>query len=616
MEISSNLTPTESQVLGLMMNAVKHARSKTVVRVAGGWVRDKLLGLQNEDIDIALDNCSGVAFAEMVNSYLESLGQAKSKIATIEANPEQSKHLETARMKIMGIWVDLVNLRTEVYRSDSRIPETLFGTAEEDALRRDFTVNALFYNVNQGNIEDMTGRGIEDLREGIIRTPLPAMVTFRDDPLRVLRAIRFAARFGFALHQDICAAARDAETQAALKTKVSRERLGTELSGMLSGKMAQPGLALSLLQDLGLCDAVYAPPEHLVPAAPEAGFDWARGASVARAAAGVLAFRAGEVIAETTSDATKTDQQHDESEGGSAEAVCSVGRVAADDTSGDGRAVEGKVRNKEKEKQGGGSERGERLNQEEMCRPETLVRELFLCAALLPLAGVKHRVKKGKLEAAAHSVVLGSLKLNRKEAKNVGDILDLMPTFRSLANSCLATSSDGDGSVSQGTTVVHNGGEAGLSRLAVGLAVREVKELWPTCVDLCCAVEICELGHHALPPGSAGYHSTDEGQSGGRKPDTSAFVGTRAGLDGPKDEGAVIEKYAGFVDAVTRMGLGRAWEMTPLLRGNELMAELQVPKGPLVGKLMTQQASWQLEHPDATRGQCFAFLREAFTQLT
>ena len=56
----------------------------------------------------------------------------------------------------------------------------------------------------------------------------------------------------------------------------------------------------------------------------------------------------------------------------------------------------------------------------------------------------------------------------------MGDILDLMPTFRSLANSCLATSSDGDGSVSQGTTVVHNGGEAGLSRLAVGLAVREV----------------------------------------------------------------------------------------------------------------------------------------------
>ena len=85
-------------------------------------------------------------------------------------------------------------------------------------------------------------------------------------------------------------------------------------------------------------------------------------------------------------------------------------------------------------------------------------------------------------------------------------------------------------------------------------------------MDLCCAVEICELGYHALPPGSAGYHSTDEGQSGGRKPDTSAFVGTRAGLDGPKDEGAVIEKYAGFVDAVTRMGLGRAWEMTPLLR--------------------------------------------------
>ncbi|CAN0482862.1 unnamed protein product, partial [Phaeothamnion confervicola] len=76
-----------------------------------------------------------------------------------QANPDQSKHLETARMKVCGEWVDLVNLRTETYGADSRIPEAQgFGTAEEDAHRRDFTVNALFYNVNDRCLEDLTGR--------------------------------------------------------------------------------------------------------------------------------------------------------------------------------------------------------------------------------------------------------------------------------------------------------------------------------------------------------------------------------------------------------------------------------------------------------------------------
>ncbi|CAM9980247.1 unnamed protein product, partial [Hapterophycus canaliculatus] len=116
LDIVSCLQPIEADMFSMMLEAVKLSKSGTVVRVAGGWVRDKLLGLENEDIDIALDNCTGVAFAEMVNAYLKSQGQDEGKVAVIEANPEQSKHLETARMKVMGTWVDLVNLRTEVYR--------------------------------------------------------------------------------------------------------------------------------------------------------------------------------------------------------------------------------------------------------------------------------------------------------------------------------------------------------------------------------------------------------------------------------------------------------------------------------------------------------------------
>lgn len=83
-----------------------------------------------------------------------------------------------------------MNLRTEAYTESSRIPSMDIGGPEEDAFRRDLTINSLFYNVNTGAVEDYVGRGMEDIRNQIIRTPLPALTTLLDDPLRVLRAVR------------------------------------------------------------------------------------------------------------------------------------------------------------------------------------------------------------------------------------------------------------------------------------------------------------------------------------------------------------------------------------------------------------------------------------------
>lgn len=122
----------------------------------------------------------GMWVLAQVNSYLQSKEQQSAKIAVIQANPDQSKHLETARMRINETWVDLVNLRSETYTQESRVPQMEFGTPEEDALRRDFTINSLFYNINTGLVEDFSGRGLEDLEKGIIRTPLAAMETFLD----------------------------------------------------------------------------------------------------------------------------------------------------------------------------------------------------------------------------------------------------------------------------------------------------------------------------------------------------------------------------------------------------------------------------------------------------
>eukprot|EP00523_Entomoneis_sp_CCMP467_P010595 CAMPEP_0168738108 /NCGR_PEP_ID=MMETSP0724-20121128/10757_1 /TAXON_ID=265536 /ORGANISM="Amphiprora sp., Strain CCMP467" /LENGTH=504 /DNA_ID=CAMNT_0008785429 /DNA_START=165 /DNA_END=1676 /DNA_ORIENTATION=+ len=160
------------------------------------------------DIDIALDDMLGREFAEHLNDYLSSQGEETHSVGVVLKNPEKSKHLETATMKVGTFWIDFVNLRAEEYTQDSRIPDLMrIGTASEDAFRRDLTINALFYNINTGEVEDWTGRGFDDLRKGIVATPLPPLTTLLDDPLRVLRSVRFAARLRFTMDDELTQAA-------------------------------------------------------------------------------------------------------------------------------------------------------------------------------------------------------------------------------------------------------------------------------------------------------------------------------------------------------------------------------------------------------------------------
>jgi len=137
---SVKVTDVEEEIFKSLVDAKNGAGRQTVIRVVGGWVRDKVLGLESDDIDIALDDMSGADFAECVLAHLKSQGTEISKLAVIERNPEQSKHLETATMKVHGVSIDFVGLRAEEYASGSRIPEVRLGTAEEDALRRDLTI--------------------------------------------------------------------------------------------------------------------------------------------------------------------------------------------------------------------------------------------------------------------------------------------------------------------------------------------------------------------------------------------------------------------------------------------------------------------------------------------
>jgi tRNA nucleotidyltransferase (CCA-adding enzyme) len=238
-------TAEEERIFATLLEVVEKNDLPVTLRVAGGWVRDKLLGKNSTDIDIAIDSLLGREFAELVNAHLREKGETVHGVGVIQSNPDQSKHLETATMRVHDVWLDLVNLRSENYSEESRIPEMTFGSATDDAFRRDLTINALFYNINLKQVEDFTGMGLKDLQDGVVRTPLPPKTTFLDDPLRILRAVRFASRFGFVLDDEIVSAAGDADVQCALRTKVSRERVGKEVSGMLRGP--SPGDAMTLL---------------------------------------------------------------------------------------------------------------------------------------------------------------------------------------------------------------------------------------------------------------------------------------------------------------------------------------------------------------------------------
>ncbi|EPR78113.1 tRNA nucleotidyltransferase-polyA polymerase, partial [Spraguea lophii 42_110] len=198
-----------------------------IPRVAGGWVRDKLLGIKSNDIDITIDNISGENFAK---SFADN---SNLSFGVIKSNPEKSKHLETVVLQIYNKSIDFISLRTEDY-SDSRIPIIKEGSVEEDAFRRDITINSLFYNLLTEKVEDYTTKGINDLKNKIIRTPLHPLKTFKDDPLRILRVIRFSVKYNFKIDNEIVDTLKNKSFKKYLIDKVSNERIRIELDKILN----------------------------------------------------------------------------------------------------------------------------------------------------------------------------------------------------------------------------------------------------------------------------------------------------------------------------------------------------------------------------------------------
>lgn len=209
--------------------------------VVGGYVRDRLLARPSKDLDIVCVG-SGIELAKRVGNSLHP----RSRVTVY-------KRFGTAALKHRDLEIEFVGARKESYRSDSRKPTVESGSLADDQNRRDFTINALAISLNEhdyGAIIDPFN-GLEDLESKRIITPLEPHKTFSDDPLRMMRGVRFAAQLGFTIERKTLLGIRDNCERLKI---ISWERIATELNKILLSP--KPSVGLKLMSDTGLLDYV------------------------------------------------------------------------------------------------------------------------------------------------------------------------------------------------------------------------------------------------------------------------------------------------------------------------------------------------------------------------
>ena len=243
---------SDQELLGLL----KQASADLGMRawIVGGYVRDKLLGRPHPNPDVVVEGGDALKLAERF-----------AELAMAEP-PVTFERYGTAQVALAGHLVEFVTARAESYAPDSRKPDVRPASLEEDLRRRDFTINTLLMDLD-GKVRDLLG-GRKDLEARILRTPTDPLRTFADDPLRMLRAVRFASELGFELASDVAPAMREMKSRLAPPV-ISVERTADEIRRMLISE--RPRLALDLLDSGGLLEVVL-PEVAACKGVPQSGY--------------------------------------------------------------------------------------------------------------------------------------------------------------------------------------------------------------------------------------------------------------------------------------------------------------------------------------------------------
>ena len=251
MKVNTNIrfTPAEQEVIAIIKEVIDKYTPSTEAYIVGGLIRDRLVGLPSHDMDIMVYPTKAEDFAKLITKHLSIKDPH-----VIKENPDKSKFVSTSKVYLptqYGVQeIDIAQARKDVYRGDSRIPETTPATPQEDAMRRDLTVNSIMFDIKNNKIVDFTGKGINDLISNTIRTPLDPLKTFSDDPLRIFRVIVYASKLNGNIDPQTYQAMLDPSLRNEIKQKVSKERIGQEVIKALNTK--NPEVALKLLKDTGL----------------------------------------------------------------------------------------------------------------------------------------------------------------------------------------------------------------------------------------------------------------------------------------------------------------------------------------------------------------------------
>jgi tRNA nucleotidyltransferase/poly(A) polymerase len=233
-------SPLDNPIFQVIGNTADQMQLKAWV--VGGFVRDSILKRENKDIDIVVVG-NGVDFA-----------QAVAKNFNNDCSLSVFKNFGTAQIKFDDWIIEFIGARKESYRRDSRKPIVENGTLIDDQNRRDFTINAMYLSLNSDNYGELYDpfNGVQDLQNMVIRTCSNPDITFSDDPLRMLRAIRFASRLNFRI---------ELKTFEAIKANVNRieivsqERITDEINGMIMGE--KPSRAFEMMSKTGLLSLIF-----------------------------------------------------------------------------------------------------------------------------------------------------------------------------------------------------------------------------------------------------------------------------------------------------------------------------------------------------------------------